>query len=354
MVIKPNENKKGLSGEHYTCITKDNKEFDVSFDQGTYSDFRSKRAGFSFKELVIEPTESGLKIFRPIPNFDGAKVRIYSSLEKVPSFKNRSVTLEYPSKKHNYINNFHVFLGFGNSTSNITINVFLESKADTDFSRVIYNGDSYSHLSKSTGATFVIAKSTVKNEESNLLELYLSSITTLFNNSILGLVENSIKDLFINLIRQIVLDLCNIKFKPRQTIKRPGIIDDLKTDHFGDFDPIKLEDWKEIRGEYKGLKYEVVPRSYDDIWVYYLCGYIYVPHKKIRNFNVAPFWDEFFEDGIDVDYVKNETYNGSTVYKVGFTTDHFGYKMEEYTPEVTENICKKIIAYTIKKIDQEA
>jgi len=135
--------------------------------------------------------------------------------------------------------------------------------------------------------------------------------------------------------------------------KRPGIIDDLKTDHFGNFDPIKLEDWKEIRGEYKGLKYEVVPRSYDDIWVYYLCGYIYVPYKKIRNFNIAPFWDNFFEDGIDVDYVKDETHNGSTVYKVGFTTNHFGYKMEEYTPEFTENICKKIIDYTIKKIDQE-
>ena len=306
-----------------------------------------------FKDLVIEPSKSGVNIFRPTPNFDGAKICIYSSSERVPSFKNRTVTLEYPSKKHNYTNKFHVFLGFGNSASNITINVFLESKADIDYSKVICNGDSFSHLSKSTGATFIIAESTVKNEESNLLELYLSSIITLFNNSILGFVENSIINLFINLIRQNVLDLCNIKFKPKQTTKRPGIIDDLKTDHFGDFDPIKLEDWKEIKGEYKGLKYEVVPRSYDDVWVYYLCGYVYVPHEKISSFSVPPFWDRFFEDGIDVDYVKGENHNGSTVYKVGFTTDHFGYKMEEYTPEFTENICKKIIDYTIKRIDQE-
>lgn len=135
--------------------------------------------------------------------------------------------------------------------------------------------------------------------------------------------------------------------------RRPGIIDDLKTDHFGNFDPIKLEDWKEIKGEYKGLKYEVVPRSYDDVWVYYLCGYVYIPLEKIKDFSISSFWDDFFEDGVDVDYVKEETDNGFTTYKVGFHTDHFGYKMEEYTPEFTENICKKLIDFTINKVEKE-
>lgn len=54
MVVKPNENKKGLFGEHYTCVTKDNKEFDVSFDQGMYERHRSKTAEFSWTENETE------------------------------------------------------------------------------------------------------------------------------------------------------------------------------------------------------------------------------------------------------------------------------------------------------------
>lgn len=54
MELKPNENKKGLFGEHYTCITKDNKEFDVSFDQGMYERHRSKTVEFNWTDNETE------------------------------------------------------------------------------------------------------------------------------------------------------------------------------------------------------------------------------------------------------------------------------------------------------------
>lgn len=54
MSIKPNENKKGLFGEHYTCISKDGEEFDVSFDQGMYERHRSKTVEFSWTDNETE------------------------------------------------------------------------------------------------------------------------------------------------------------------------------------------------------------------------------------------------------------------------------------------------------------
>lgn len=52
--VKINEKKKGLFGEHYTCISKDGKEFDVSFDQGMYERHRSKIAEFSWTDNETE------------------------------------------------------------------------------------------------------------------------------------------------------------------------------------------------------------------------------------------------------------------------------------------------------------
>lgn len=303
-----------------------------------------------FEKLNTEYLESNnTYVFTPEPNFkgiDGIKVLCYE--DNIQAVRDRKITLSLPAKD-NYnleleaILNYVVF----NMTLSVYVTIHFKSTLDRKTIDEVTNRNQYAFISKMESLNFMIHDSDITDSEQIGINVYMSSIIETFKrNEYTKDMDESLIDLFIKIVKE------NILSAYQKDKKRPGVIDELMTDHFGNFTPIQLKDWKPIEGEHKGLKYKVVPRSYDDIWIYYLCGYIYIPHKVIKNHSLIDFWDEFNEEGLDVDYMLAENENGTTIYKVGFTTDHFGYTMEKYTPELTESVCQKLVEYTLEKIKE--
>ena len=313
-----------------------------------------------FSHLNIENMKnSEMKLFRPIPKYaDTEDISIVGSSEIIPAASSRRITIYLPSKDDRFKLEFNVVMDLIKSSNNIFLTTKLVSniKQDELQNTLDPKDKGLSFLQQLSISSFIIKESVVKSDNpEDDLEFYNTSIKNMIDNSsFAGKIKQDVKELIIKIIKYNIYDCYNIKPKTPKPKKRPGIIDDLKTDFFGNFDPIKTEDWKEIEGEYKGLKYEVRPVSYDDVWIYFLCGYVCVPHEQIKDFNLNDFWDDFNENGLDIDYMRAENDDDSTVYEGGFSTDHFGYKMEKYTPELVENVCKKLIDYTLDKIKKES
>lgn len=303
-----------------------------------------------FEKLNTEYLE-GTKtyVFKPEPNFKGINgIKVLCYEDNIQAVRDRKITLSLPAKD-NYnleleaILNYVVF----NMTLSVYVTIHFKSTLDRKTIDEVTNRNQYAFISKTESLNFMIHDSDITDSEQIGINVYMSSIIETFKrNEYTKDIDESLIDLFIKLVKENILSVY------QKDKKRPGVIDELMTDHFGNFIPIQLKDWKPIEGEHKGLKYKVVPRSYDDVWIYYLCGYIYIPHKVIKNHSLIDFWDDFNEDGLDVDYMVAENENGTTIYKVGFTTDHFGYTMEKYTPELTESVCQKLVEYTLDKIKE--
>lgn len=302
-----------------------------------------------FEKLDIDVLEDkNTYIFKPLPNFkgiDGIKVLCYE--DNIQSVRDRKITLSLPAKD-NYNLELEANISFVvlSMTLFVDLTVHLKSMLDQKNIHDVTNKHLYACISKKESLNFIINDVDIKDRKQMEMTV-LSSISKSFKrNEYIKDMDDSLLDLFIKLVKENILSVY------QKDKKRPGVIDELMTDHFGNFTPIQLKDWKPIEGEHKGLKYKVVPRSYDDVWIYYLCGYIYIPHKVIKNHSLIDFWDDFNEEGLDVDYMVAENENGTTIYKVGFTTDHFGYTMEKYTPELTESVCQKLVDFTLDKIKE--
>ena len=288
-------------------------------------------------------------IFKPLPNFKGIEgIKVLCNEDIIQAVRDRKITLSLPAKD-NYNLELEAMLNYVvfNMTLSIYVTVRLKSTLDRKTINEVTNRNQYAFLSKTESLNFMIRDSDITDSEQIGINVYMSSIIETFKrNEYINDMDESLIDLFIKLVKENILSVY------QKDKKRPGVIDELMTDHFGNFTPIQLKDWKPIEGEHKGIKYKVVPKSYDDVWIYYLCGYIYIPHKVIKNHSLIDFWDDFNEDGLDVDYMVAENENGTTIYKVGFTTDHFGYTMEKYTPELTESVCQKLVDFTLDKIKE--
>ena len=128
VVIKPNEKKKGFFGEHYTCITKDSKEFNVSFDQGTYSDYRTKIAEFSWTDNETEyDVKICLKVYHD-KNIIEVSTEITSSTKDTWERVNKQLDLPFdheekdttPQSMRRYLGYQHKFIYLLNQIDTVT------------------------------------------------------------------------------------------------------------------------------------------------------------------------------------------------------------------------------------------
>nr|DAN31333.1 MAG TPA: hypothetical protein [Caudoviricetes sp.] len=126
--IKPNENKKGLFGEHYTCITKDNKEFDVSFDQGMYERHRTKTVEFSWTDNETEyNAQMMLKVYHD-KNIIEVSTEITTSTKDTWERVNKQLDLPFtyddkdvsPHSMRRYLGFQHKFIDLLNQINRVT------------------------------------------------------------------------------------------------------------------------------------------------------------------------------------------------------------------------------------------